>query len=87
MSALDDLLSAIESSDDPLESVPSTKESRAELELLRAERELYKEAAFSWASVNCTGCTDHKHARHAKAQRILRTDTERARKMGLGWAL
>lgn len=67
-------------------------EARAELELLRG-------LAFDYAAMTvrggmskvycCTrfhvGATDHDH--ECRPMRILRTDPERAKAMGLGWAL
>lgn len=72
-------------------------EARAELELLRdvsfnwAASKLhgqpYDRDRGIPGSQWCDECTSMFHAHMCRVRSILRTDPERARKMGLGWAL
>lgn len=88
MSALDTCLRGWHDGPDP------TQEERDEA---REELELLREAAFDLAHAHITDYPDDRDALGCPCmgphedgcifRRILRTDPERARKMGLGWAL
>lgn len=72
-------------------------EARAELELLReaawrlCETRATPKVDASALSAWCSECRSDSHhgevMGHCRIARILRTDPERARRMGLGWAL
>lgn len=89
MSALDDVLNITSARSGPCRG-RNHKEAREELELLR-------EAAFDLAHAHITDYPDDRDALGCPCmgphedgcifRRILRTDPERAKKMGLGWAL
>lgn len=79
MSALDDVLGRMKGLDD--DDGESTDEARAELELLREEA---FERARDILKQGQTGMTQYVPERVTS---ILRTDPERAKRMGLGWAL
>lgn len=93
MSALDD---AVKDYGAMRYAMTTENPARAELELLRAKLDLLTEFAFDEIKLefdarrHCTFCKTGIGAPHkegCKAYRILRTDPERARRMGLGWAL
>lgn len=82
--------------DDVIEWAKETQhEDLTEAERAREELELLREAAFSFAeSILREEKTDAPYKSPSAVaeewpdmQRILRTDPERAREMGLGWAL
>lgn len=63
-------------------------EARAELELLReAAFESAKDRAYDGECAACIARIAHRDWMNCTVARILRTDPERARSMGLGWAL
>lgn len=67
---------------------PKAAEARAELELLReAAFESAKDRAYDGECAACIARIAHRDWMNCTVARILRTDPERARKMGLGWAL
>ena len=94
MSALDDVIGNFPF--DASDNVSRENHDRF-LEEARAELELLREAAFDLAHAHITDYPDDRdalgcpcagpHENGCLFRRILRTDPERARKMGLGWAL
>lgn len=96
MSALDDVLNTMSVCSGPCRG-RNQKEAREELELLRdtsfdwaASRlhgQPYNKEYGIPGSQWCDECTSMFHAHACRVRDILRTDPERARKMGLGWAL
>lgn len=93
MSELDDMIDIAYDELTGTDYESSVAEASAELELLR-------EAAFEWAQREanrlggaqlCGGCYDPPrgkvHWPKCRVLRILRTDPERAKRMGLEWAL
>ena len=94
MSALDDTLNAAEGCENCYE---RNVEAREELELLRntsfdwaasnLHGQPYDRDRGIPGSQWCDECASMFHAHECRVRSILRTDPERARKMGLGWAL
>lgn len=94
MSALDDVIEWAKETQH--EDITEAERAREELELLR-------DTSFRWAASRlngqpsddpnkpgsqwCEECTSMFHAHECRVRSILRTDPERAKRMGLGWAL
>jgi len=87
MSALDDAVSVTENMQVNMgASVPM--EAREELELLREAA--FENTRLDIEMLQCAHIMKHGHqgdVANERHRRILRTDPERAKKMGLGWAL
>lgn len=93
MSALDDVLFTARAT----ATDAKVDEASAELELLReaawrlCETRATPKVDASALSAWCSECRSDSHhgevMGHCRIARILRTDPERARRMGLGWAL
>lgn len=85
MSALDD---AVKDYGAMRYAMTTENPARAELELLReAAFESAKDRAYDGECAACIARIAHRDWMNCTVARILRTDPERAKRMGLGWAL
>lgn len=95
MSALDDVIEWAKETQH--EDITEAERAREELELLRdtsfrwASSKLhgqpYDDEHKIPGSQWCDECTSMFHAHECRVRSVLRTDPERAKRMGLGWAL